>query len=553
MKKKYFSFALVALLFGFGVAQAQNAWINELHYDNIGTDAGEFVEIVIENPGSYALSDFAITLYNGNSGGLYDSQTVDNFTVGTVSGNFTIYTWMPASIQNGAPDGLSLSYQGTVISGQFLSYEGTLTATDGPAVGLTSTDMGVTEDSAPVGESLQLLGVGTSYEDFAWQMPAASTQGNVNNSQSFGGSLDPEPTNYPTAFNAIANELSINLSWTDAIGAQLPRAYLIQGVKPGVTATAPVDGVPVAEDLDWSDGIATINVNYGVEAAVFSTLLGSMEYSFYIYPYTNAGANIDYKTDGTVPVATATTVNATVISFEDFATGLGVWTPYNVLGEQVWIGSSYGGITFAKMSGYAGVAFANEDWLISPQMDLDLYEDINFSFSTAANYSGPALQLYYSQDYDGAGDPNDFTWIEITDQADWSGLSFLWVESGDVSLDAYASSSFYLAYKFTSTDIESATWEVTNCLVMGVLKTGIQQNDVVDLVVYPNPASNQVTVLADEDAQVMIINLMGQTVKTVPVVKGANPIALTDLTNGMYLVKIDYKNGTTAVNRLMVK
>ncbi|PIY34492.1 MAG: hypothetical protein COZ08_01595, partial [Bacteroidetes bacterium CG_4_10_14_3_um_filter_42_6] len=105
----------------------------------------------------------------------------------------------------------------------------------------------------------------------------------------------------------------------------------------------------------------------------------------------------------------------------------------------------------------------------------------------------------------------------------------------------------------TSTDIESATWEVTNCLVMGVLKTGIQQNDVVDLVVYPNPASNQVTVLADEDAQVMIINLMGQTVKTVPVVKGANPIALTDLTNGMYLVKIDYKNGTTAVNRLMVK
>ena len=42
---------------------AQNAWLNELHYDNSGTDVGEFLEIVIENPGSYSLSDFSVYLY----------------------------------------------------------------------------------------------------------------------------------------------------------------------------------------------------------------------------------------------------------------------------------------------------------------------------------------------------------------------------------------------------------------------------------------------------------------------------------------------------------
>ena len=45
---------------------AQNIWINELHYDNSGTDADEFIEVVLENPGTYNLADFQIYLYNGN-------------------------------------------------------------------------------------------------------------------------------------------------------------------------------------------------------------------------------------------------------------------------------------------------------------------------------------------------------------------------------------------------------------------------------------------------------------------------------------------------------
>ena len=141
----------------------ENAWINELHYDNFGTDVGEFVEIVIENPGSYLLSDFQVTLYNGNGGGSYNSETVNNFTVGSTSGNYVFYYWdLPVNgLQNGAPDGLALSYQGTVILGQFLSYEGVFTATDGPANGLTSTDIGVAEPGA-IDSSLQLGGTGIS-------------------------------------------------------------------------------------------------------------------------------------------------------------------------------------------------------------------------------------------------------------------------------------------------------------------------------------------------------------------------------------------------------
>jgi len=108
---------------------------------------------------------------------------VDNFTVGSTEGNYTIYYWDHSGIQNGAPDGMALSYNGTLISGQFLSYEGSFAATAGVANGETSTDIVVSETgSTPTGESLQLSGTGTQYSDFTWQAPAAVTKGNVNNS-----------------------------------------------------------------------------------------------------------------------------------------------------------------------------------------------------------------------------------------------------------------------------------------------------------------------------------------------------------------------------------
>ena len=185
--KKNLLFIAILSFFWIGLL-GQNAWINEIHYDNVGTDVGEFIEVIIENPGSYALADFGITFYNGNGGASYYSQTVDNFTIGNTAGNFTIYYLNYAGIQNGAPDGMALTYQGVVVSGQFLSYEGTFSATNGPANGMVSTDMGVDED-IPVpdaGLSLQLSGTGTVYSSFVWNEPSSQTPGAINNNQTFG-------------------------------------------------------------------------------------------------------------------------------------------------------------------------------------------------------------------------------------------------------------------------------------------------------------------------------------------------------------------------------
>ena len=207
---------LISLILIATLCYGQNAWINEIHYDNVGADTGEELEIVIENADSYTLSDFQVNLYNGNGGVSYYSETVNDFTEGNNYNNFTIFTWSRSGIQNDT-DGMALSYQGTLISGQFISYEGSFTATDGPANGVTSTDIGVSESgTTPIGHSLQLTGNGTEYLDFSWSEPQPATFGSQNGNQTLPVTLSTFTAQYlnskPTLYWQTQSEED-NMGW----------------------------------------------------------------------------------------------------------------------------------------------------------------------------------------------------------------------------------------------------------------------------------------------------------------------------------------------------
>ncbi len=153
------------------------------------------------------------------------------------------------------------------------------------------------------------------------------------------------------------------------------------------------------------------------------------------------------------------------------------WTTYSVVGDQEWYHSSYSGNSFAKMSGFSGGNNQNEDWLITSAIDLDITEDEIFTFSTMCNYDGPVLEVKYSSDYTGSGDPTSATWTDFTGYA-LSGGGFELVESGEIFLDALTG-SIYIAFVFTSTDAESKTWEVDDVKVS--TKSDISYNTVYEL------------------------------------------------------------------------
>ena len=157
----FFSFAIQSPLTAQTPGSSNhNAWINEIHYDNVGTDASEAIEIVVEKETftEFDLSQLAIHLYKGENGQVYASYNFPDEATGIDYDPFTIFTMETARIENG-PDGIALSYGGQLL--QFLSYEGVITAVDGIAAGITSTDIVVTESGeTPLDYSLQLIGTG---------------------------------------------------------------------------------------------------------------------------------------------------------------------------------------------------------------------------------------------------------------------------------------------------------------------------------------------------------------------------------------------------------
>ncbi len=362
---------------------------------------------------------------------------------------------------------------------------------------------------------------------------------------------DPEPSNYPTNFSSLTNAdgLSITLTWTDATGAQLPDKYLVLASTGDITV--PVDGTPVA------DGEMAKNVAYGVQTVTFSDLQGATAYHFAIFPYTNGGSNIDYKTDGTYPTAIGSTEQIITLFFEDFDEELGVFTPYSVAGEQEWHHGEHQGTTFANMNGYAdGASNENEDWLVSPAISSQGNQDALLSFRTAMKFDGDPLQVKVSVDYDGEGNPAGADWIDISDVFYFSTRNYEWFESVAVNvwnvLDGYELGypDFYVAFVYKSTTEAASSWEIDYVKVISYGAESVaEQNNAIGL--YPNPASEQVSFVLENDAQVSVFDMTGRMVNEVNLTAGEAQLNVSELQSGVYFVIFRYANGTTAVSKFV--
>ena len=344
----------------------------------------------------------------------------------------------------------------------------------------------------------------------------------------------PEPSNYPTNFYATVNANGITLHWNDATGEQLPQKYLVVASPNAIEV--PVDGEPVANN-DLAQ-----NVNYGVHSVTFIYLGGGTAYHFAIFPYTNSGANINYKTDGTYPVCGATMPTNYDLFFEGFNEDLGAFTTFNVTGDQEWVWATHNDNTYAYMNGYAdGSAHANEDWLISPS--IEMAENVNLDFSTAMKFNGNPLQVMISVNYENGMDPEEATWSDITSLFAFSTGNYEWVESGIVDIteniiNLGVTDSFRVAFVYTSTDENASSWEIDYVRVSTTI-FDVEENEAVKFDLYPNPANDVVRINAEKAAMVEIMDMAGRMVMSVNVVEGENAINVADLNEGVYFVRMN--------------
>lgn len=161
-----------------------NIWVNEFHYDHNGIDTNEFIEIA--GPAGLDLTGYTIVLYNGNNGQSYDTDNLTGTLTDDTGTGFGFSVINYNNILQNGPDGIALvDGTGTVVS--FISYEGSFTATNGPANGLTADNISESQTGNgaldPVGGSLQLIGTGNSYTDFTWSRTQVNTSGSLNTGQ----------------------------------------------------------------------------------------------------------------------------------------------------------------------------------------------------------------------------------------------------------------------------------------------------------------------------------------------------------------------------------
>ena len=181
LKQRAISLGILFMLLMSATCGASHLFINEFHYDNVGADTNEQVEIA--GTAGMVLQNWQLIFYNGQNGETYYSKNLVGIISDQANGYGTLSFGIP-SIQNGPADAIALiDDQKNVI--EFIGYEGSVLAINGPAAGMYSADINWFETNASgPNTSIQRQGTGSQGDDFYWQIDTASPN-NINQQQHF--------------------------------------------------------------------------------------------------------------------------------------------------------------------------------------------------------------------------------------------------------------------------------------------------------------------------------------------------------------------------------
>ncbi|SEA14233.1 choice-of-anchor J domain-containing protein [Bizionia paragorgiae] len=138
-----------------------------------------------------------------------------------------------------------------------------------------------------------------------------------------------------------------------------------------------------------------------------------------------------------------------------FADSFEGWTIEEESGvEDVWTSNTQ----YVQGNGYVGVSTANEEWLVSPEIDLTSETGVKFQIAHAVKYADDPslLKILVSTDY--SGDVLTATWDEIT-LATAPGVDTL-DPSEDYDFSTYDGQTVNIALKYESTITDSGRWRV---------------------------------------------------------------------------------------------
>jgi gliding motility-associated-like protein len=247
-----------------------------------------------------------------------------------------------------------------------------------------------------------------------------------------------------------------------------------------LTTSAPYsiskDNVTFATSLSYT--VADLATNQTVYVKFSPTVTGNATAAIL---HASAGANAQ----SLALTGVAIDPNQTVFNFESCTTvGSSALSDgfyqYSVKGAQTWgctttFGHDASDVTGAgslgnalQINGYSGGNIENEDWLISPALNISSFTYPILSYWTRSAFAGDKLQLKVSTNYTGSGDPALATWTSIDGKFPET-ASDVWTKSDHIDLSAYKGSPVYVAFIYNSTTSSASRWTVDDVQVINSL------------------------------------------------------------------------------------
>ncbi len=335
---------------------------------------------------------------------------------------------------------------------------------------------------------------------------------------------------------------SADISWTDAVAS---------GWNLKVSTT------------EMTDMTATANIYDGTATSPYS--LSSLDWmtTYYVYVQADCGGDglSDWESIQFTTLADPSSVSDYHVTFEECIDFSGDFSPYNwttldVDATATWgwegfdfpgEGNALGFIAFnptaagasAPMEAYAGskmgVAIAangavNNDWLISPELTLGTGSEMRFwARSYTDEYGLERLKVGVSTT---GNTPADFTFIHTGSYLEIPTAYTEYV----LDLSAYDGQNVYIGIQCVSND--ASITMIDNIDINTT--TGVNElTETLKVNIYPNPASDIVTVANAENSTITIVNLVGEVVRTIENASANQTIDMSNLSNGTYFVKVD--------------
>ena len=294
--------------------------------------------------------------------------------------------------------------------------------------------------------------------------------------KTFNGTINSANANIKIRFkaNSAGERIMVdNFVWSGFGGGNVPPniSNILQTPSVDIQATTTVS---ISADVTDSDGtVSLVQCKWGTATGTYPNTINMAVGTAPTYTTVSnilaqpAGTTVYYvvyavddDTDSSTSAEHSYTVIApattTIPYTEDFSAGWGDTYRYDVVGTHPWYVYNNDN---ASCNGYGSTL--EEHWLVLPAINFNNYTQERMTFNTIATFgvidANNYLNLMYSSNYFGLGDPSSATWTPIPFTN--GGVGGGETPSGVLDLSGISGTNVYLAFKYYSTDNPSR-WEL---------------------------------------------------------------------------------------------